>query len=142
MRHGRRQRSWYARVALTSLILVAAVSTAMGLEGKLVFEQDGTPVANASVSVIGRGVSTRTDEEGRFTLAPDPSVPFELLVSLPGGRYMKPILVEEIPEDGVLVIAVSPLVTETVSVTGRVCSTFRKVRRPYQPFGVSPKRGR
>jgi hemoglobin/transferrin/lactoferrin receptor protein len=120
MKENHRQLSSYARIILASLILVATGSTAMGLEGKLVLELDGTPVANAGVSVIGRGVSTRTDEEGRFTLTPDPPVPFELLVSLPGGRYMKPILVEEIPEDGVLVIAVSPLVTETVSVTAGV----------------------
>lgn len=109
----RAQRSWW--VGLAALWFCAA--SAFGIEGKVILQGEGTPVANAEVSVIGRAVSARTDAEGRFTLTPDPALPFELLISLPGGRYMKPVLIEEIPEDGTLVVEVAPLVTESVTVT-------------------------
>src|SRR3990172_12993662 len=87
------------------------------LEGCIVRADTGEPVANAEVMILGRTGAARTDAEGRFTLLPDPRVPFEILVILPGERYMKPYLVESIPEDGPLLVRVSPLVEESVTVT-------------------------
>ena len=60
----------------------------------------------------------RTDEQGRFTWKPDPAPPFEVLVIMPGGRYMKPVLVEKVPSAGALVLEVAPLLEESVTVTG------------------------
>jgi outer membrane receptor protein involved in Fe transport len=74
-------------------------------------------VANAEVTILGRTGKALTDAEGRFTLQPDPMAPFEILVILPGERYMKPYLVESIPEDGPLLVRVSPFVEESVTVT-------------------------
>jgi len=89
---------------------------ALGLEGRIVNEQ-GAPLVNVEVSILGRIDTARTDAEGRFTLKPDPAPPFELLVILPGGRYMKPVLVETLPAEEPLVIQVSPFVEESVTVT-------------------------
>jgi outer membrane receptor protein involved in Fe transport len=86
------------------------------LKGQVLF-QDGTPVVDAEVSVLGRPGSARTDGEGRFSWIPAPAVPFEVLVVLPGGRFMAPVLVERRPEGDVLVIRIAPLVEESVSVT-------------------------
>ncbi len=87
------------------------------LEGRIVLADTGEPVAHAEVTILGRQGKALTDAEGRFTLRPDPMVPFEILVILPGERYMKPYLVESIPEDGPILVRVSPLVEESVTVT-------------------------
>jgi outer membrane cobalamin receptor len=87
------------------------------LEGRVVLANTEEPVANAEVTILGRTGAALTDSDGRFTLQPDPSLPFEILVILPGERYMKPYLVESIPEEGPLVVRVSPLVEESVTVT-------------------------
>ena len=87
------------------------------LQGKVVFEDSGEPVANAEVAVLGRPGAAFTDAEGRFTFTPAPSLPFEILVILPGERYMKPVLIESLPDEGSLVIPVAPLVQESVTVT-------------------------
>jgi hemoglobin/transferrin/lactoferrin receptor protein len=99
---------------------MAAATPAAALDGKVVREDDDTAVAGAEVTVLGRALTTRTDEEGRFTLTPDPALPFELLVSLPGGRYMKPVLIESIPDDGIVIVRVMPVVFESITVTAGV----------------------
>ncbi len=75
----------------------------------------GTPVADAEVAILGRAGSARTDAEGRFRWTPDPKPPFEVLVVLPGGGYVKPILVETLPE-GTLTLELSPTLEESVMV--------------------------
>ena len=47
---------------------------------------------------------------------PDPATPFEVLVVLPNGTYMSPVVVNGIP-DGVVTIRVKPVLTESVTVT-------------------------
>ena len=91
-------------------------SPALAFTGRVVLP-DGTPVRDATVSVLGHPGSTRTDHEGLFSRSPDPPLPFELLVVMPGGQYMAPVLVEEFPERGPVTVTVSPLVAETVLVT-------------------------
>ena len=98
-------------------ILALFPSSLWALEGRVVLGDTDQPVANAEVTILGRTGAALTDSDGRFTLQPDPAVPFEILVILPGERYMKPYLVESIPEEGPLVIRVSPLVEESVTVT-------------------------
>lgn len=102
---------------LFSLPLLLLPGIASALEGRVVLRQTGEVVANAEVAILGRTGSAITDNEGRFSLRPDPELPFEILVILPGERYMKPILIESIPSDGILEVRIEPLVQESVTVT-------------------------
>ena len=63
-------------------------------------EATGAPIAGAEVSVLGLTGALRTDGDGRFLWLPDPVAPFEVLIVLPGGRYMKPFLVTSVPAGG------------------------------------------
>jgi outer membrane receptor protein involved in Fe transport len=105
-------RSW-----LLAFLVLLPVSPLVALEGRVVLAGTDEPVANAEVTILGRTGAAYTDADGRFTLQPDPEVPFEILVILPGERYMKPYLVEFLPESGPLLVRVSPLVEESVTVT-------------------------
>jgi hemoglobin/transferrin/lactoferrin receptor protein len=78
----------------------------------------GAPVANAEVAVLGLPGVAFTDADGRFTWKPDPQPPFEILVILPGGRFMRPVLIDRLPADGPVTIEVSPLAEEAVTVVG------------------------
>src|SRR5688572_32270380 len=97
-----------------SLLLVLA-APAKAFEGRVVKKDSGRPVADAEVAVLGRVGSVRTDAEGRFRWTPDPKPPFEVLVVLPGGGYVKPIVVTQIPEGG-LVLEVTPALEESITV--------------------------
>ena len=88
---------------------------AHGLEGRVV-DMDGNPVARAEVSILTYPGSTLTDGEGRFVWSPEPSLPFNVLVILPGGQFTAPVLIESLPEDGPIEIRVTPF-TENVTVT-------------------------
>jgi outer membrane receptor protein involved in Fe transport len=105
------------RFLLLAILILLAPSGLWALEGRVVLADTGEPVANAEVTILGWTGKALTDAGGRFTLQPDPRVPFEILVILPGERYMKPYLVESIPEDGPLLVRVSPFVEESVTVT-------------------------
>jgi outer membrane receptor protein involved in Fe transport len=105
------------RLSCALLLSVLAASPAFALEGRVVDQATGNPIARAEVSILGRPGSTVTDAEGRFVWQPDPSPPFEVLVVLSGERYTKPVLVESLPADGPLVIEVAALVSEAVTVT-------------------------
>lgn len=108
----------YRRLAIAALILVVLCpSLAVAFQGRVVFEGTGQPAAGAEVSVLGRPGTARTDEDGLFTWTPDPAPPFEVLVILPGGRHVRPVLVQRLPREGSVTIEVAPLVSETVSVT-------------------------
>lgn len=96
--------------------LIAA--PAFALDGIVIDTRTGKAIANAEVSILGRPGAVRTDAEGRFRWQPDPAPPFEVLIVLPGERYMKPVLIESLPAAGELRIEVSPLVSEEVTVTG------------------------
>ncbi len=87
-------------------------------------QSSGAPVAGAEVSILGWNGVQRTDADGRFTWKPSPPPPFEVLVVLPGGRYMKPIRVETVPETGPATIEVQPLADESVTVTAGAAPTI------------------
>jgi hemoglobin/transferrin/lactoferrin receptor protein len=108
------------RYAVLSVFLFAAVS-AEAFQGRIVDAQ-GQPVAGAEITILGRAGESRTDADGRFTFVPDPPTPFEVLVIAPGGVFMKPILVEQIPASGVLELTVAPLLHEVVTVSGSAAS--------------------
>jgi outer membrane receptor protein involved in Fe transport len=93
----------------------AALGMAVAFEGRVLLS-DGTPVADASVSVVGRPGAVRTDRDGRFVWQPDPPVPFELFVLLPGGQAMVPARIDSIEVGGLVEVRVTPLLTETTRV--------------------------
>jgi outer membrane receptor protein involved in Fe transport len=99
-------------VALAWLLAPAALA----LEGRVILKSSGQPVADAQVSVLGRTSHVPTDAQGRFVLTPTPSAPFEVIVTLRGGRYLPPIRVERLP-DGPWVLEVAWHVEESVTVT-------------------------
>ena len=94
-----------------------AATQAFALEGRVVDERTGKPIANAEVTILGRPGAVYTNADGRFSWKPDPAPPFEVLVILPGERFTMPVLVEALPADGLLVVSVASLVNETVTVT-------------------------
>ena len=85
-------------------------------EARLIDKVSGKPIANAEVIIIGHPGERFTGPDGRITWNPAPPPPFEVLVVLPGGRYMKPVLVEKLPESGPLDIVVDTIVSESVTV--------------------------
>jgi outer membrane receptor protein involved in Fe transport len=99
------------------LIVLLVASPALALDVRVV-DAAGKPVANAEVSILGLSGVAYTDADGRFTWKPDPLPPFEVLVVLPGGRFMRPVLVERLTTDGPLTITVSPLADEAITVVG------------------------
>src|SRR3954447_6576829 len=108
------------RMASTSragAVLFLAAGAALGLQGRVLMEATGDPIVGAEVSVLGLTGAQRTDTDGRFLWLPDPVAPFEVLIVLPGGQYMKPFLVTSIPAAGLVTINVRPIVEESVSVT-------------------------
>ena len=106
------RRSW-----LALLILVSSVSPAFAFKARVV-DQQGRPVAKATVSILGRTGEAITDNDGRFEWRPDPPVPFEILVIDAAGSYSRPILVGELTADAELLVTVAPLVSESVTVSG------------------------
>ncbi len=108
-------------MAWRSLLLIAILvpCQALALDGRLVYP-DGTPVADATISILGESGTARTDRQGRFRWQPDPRPPFEIIVSLSSGEYLAPILVNSIPEEGPLVVEAVPVAEDSVTVAGGV----------------------
>jgi outer membrane receptor protein involved in Fe transport len=101
-------------VWMTALLVSAQ---AFATDGRVIDERTGKPLAKVEVTILGRPGAVYTDADGRFSWKPDLRPPFEVLVILAGERFTKPVLVEQIPPDGVIEIRISPLVDETVTVT-------------------------
>jgi hypothetical protein len=114
---------------LLFLLCVPFVTPAVGsasqrretFEGRLVREGSGAPLAGATVAVAGTAGTALTDEDGRFSLVPAPSTPFQLIIVLAGGQVARPVLVDGRPE-GVATISVAALADEAISVMGAVPS--------------------
>lgn len=121
--------------AAAVLSLVATVVSAF--EGRVVLRGTGAPVAGAEVSVLGWNVVQLTDSGGSFTWEPTPAPPFEVLVVLPGGRYMRPVLVEKLPDQGPVTIEVAPLAEESVTVTAGAAPTIES--SPVNGTTIVPK---
>lgn len=104
--------------ALAALLLCGAAS-AFALEGR-VLDASGQPVVGARVQVLGQRGWVAVGREGRFSLTPAPAVPFEVLVTRGDGVAAKPIRVESIPADGVLILELRATRTDSVTVMGAV----------------------
>jgi iron complex outermembrane receptor protein len=105
------------RSLLVALLCVCAPLPAWAFKGRIIDAQ-GKPVAKATVSILGRTGEAITDNEGRFEWRPDPPPPFEILVIDAGGNYSKPVIIDTISADTEALITVTPLVSESVMVTG------------------------
>ncbi|HNV02119.1 MAG TPA: TonB-dependent receptor [Vicinamibacterales bacterium] len=97
--------------------ILACGAPAWAIEGRVIDRRTGEAVRGAEVTILGRTGAVFTDAEGRFTWRPDPRPPFEVLVILPGERFTRPVLIDALPESGPLIVGISPLVDETVTVT-------------------------
>ena len=109
--------NWRRLPALVLCALSVSGGVAFALEGRVVDDRTGKPIPRAEVMILGRPGVVYTDDDGRFSWKPDPAPPFEVLVILPGERFTKPVLIEQIPADGPIEVRVSSLVDETVTVT-------------------------
>ena len=114
-------RKWRLLTAFVSNLLGAAAGEAF--EARVVLKASGDPVGGAEVSVLNSNVTQITAADGTFTWEPTPAVPFEVLVVLPGGRYMRPFRVDAIPTNGPVVIEVEPIAEESVIVTAGAAPT-------------------
>ena len=104
----------------TCLLLVACLLSAvpaLAFKGRVV-DQNGQPVANATVSILGRTGEAITDKDGRFVWQPDPPPPFEILVIDAAGNYARPILIETLDPSAELLVPIAPIGHETVTVSG------------------------
>ena len=81
---------------------------------------DGRAVSNATVTILGHSGSARTDHNGRFRWNPLPWLPFEVLVVLSNGQYSAPVLIREIPADGIIRVQVEPVAEDEIFVTSGV----------------------
>ncbi len=112
-----------AGIVLIGLISVAGPAFAQN--GRILDSRSNAPVANAEVSILGQAGSTRTDAQGRFTWQPVPVPPFEVLVVLPGGRVLKPVLVTTLATGGQFTVSVTPLVSSEMTVSAPAAPDIR-----------------
>ena len=102
------------------LILLAVLSLALpafAFKARVV-DQQGRPVADATVSIVGRTGEAVTDADGRFEWKPDPPPPFEILVIDAGGIYSRPVMITTLGAEPELVITITPLVSESLTISG------------------------
>lgn len=103
------------RIIALILACLSFSTVVRALEGVLI-DHDGRPVVGARIQVLGRPGSSVTDAAGHFTLTPDPTVPFEVVVSRPDGIALRPIPVESVPVSGPIELRISPVFTDAVTV--------------------------
>jgi iron complex outermembrane receptor protein len=106
------------RIRVVFLLAVLALpASAFAFKGRVV-DQQGRPVPNATVSVLGRPGEAQTDADGRFEWKPDPPPPFEILVIDAAGHYSRPIHIEKFDPNNELLVTITPLMSESVTVSG------------------------
>lgn len=105
------------RAGLLVLLCLCLPWPAFAFRGRVV-DDKGQPVANATVSVLGRTGEAITDKDGRFVWQPDPPTPFEILVIDSAGNYSRPILIEALDAAGELLVTIAPILNESVTVSG------------------------
>lgn len=106
------------------LLAAAAASAQTRFEGRLVHDAGGDPVAGATVSIVGVSGSARTDKDGRFTWAPAPQLPFQVIVVLSGGEVAQPLIVRAL-QPGTTVIRIKAVLDEALTVLGAAPSINR-----------------
>jgi outer membrane receptor protein involved in Fe transport len=113
---------WSRIVRLSTIVfLICGVllpASAEALEGRVVDRRTGTPIAGAEVGIAGLAGTVRTGQDGRFVWAPDPPLPFTVIVILPGGRLAKPVRVPSLDSQRPLLLQIDPAITESVVIGG------------------------
>ena len=105
------------RHVIVVFICLCWAAPAFAFRGRVV-DQNGQPIARATVSILGRTGEAITDHEGRFEWQPDPPPPFEIFVIDGNGNYAKPVIITALDPQGELLVTVIPLVSESVTVSG------------------------
>jgi len=103
--------------ALLLLAALACPTSAFALKGRVV-DQQGRPVGNAVISILGKPGEAITDADGRFEWQPDPTPPFEVLVIDKAGTYARPVLIDRVDPGQELIVTIAPLLSESVTVSG------------------------
>ena len=97
-----------------SLVLVLVGVPLQAFDG-VVLSPEGDPYPAVRVQIMGRPGVAVTGPDGRFRFKPDPTPPFDVLISLADGVALRPIRVTALPQ-GVLELRVAPAVEEEVTV--------------------------
>ncbi len=108
------------RILIRVVLVVAALvvpNSALAMKGRVI-DQQGRPVANATISILGKPGEAITDADGRFEWQPDPTPPFEVLVIDKAGNYSSPVLIERVEAGRELTVTIAPLLNESVTVSG------------------------
>jgi outer membrane receptor protein involved in Fe transport len=100
------------------IVALLLAAPAHALEGRVVDRRTGKPVAGAEVGIGGLAGTVRTDTDGRFVWAPDPPLPFTVIVILPGGQLARPVRVLALVETAPLLVQVDPALEESVVISG------------------------
>ena len=106
---------------LPTLLIVVSLALAPEpppLSGRLVDARTGAPLAGADITVVGQRGAVRTDRAGRFEWPELPTLPIDVIVILPDGRVVQRIRLTAIDPTRELKLAVAPVVTEQIAVTG------------------------
>lgn len=108
------------RVPFPLLLLLLFSPAFAGAFDGLLLRPDGSPAAGYQVSVVGHSISVTADGEGRFRISPDPSLPFRLVATSPGGEVSAPIEIAALPEEGALEAAIPATFQDSVTVVSGV----------------------
>ena len=92
--------------------------SAEAFDGRAIDRLTGRPIAGATIAIAGLAGTVTTDADGKFTWAPDPPLPFDVLVILPGGGLAKPVRILTRDDNAVLVVSVDPVLAETIVISG------------------------
>ncbi|HEX5215199.1 MAG TPA: TonB-dependent receptor [Vicinamibacterales bacterium] len=92
--------------------------SAHAFEGRAIDRLTGRPIAGATIAIAGLAGTVTTDADGRFTWTPDPPLPFDVLVILPGGGLAKPVRILARDPTAPLAISVDPVLAETLVISG------------------------
>lgn len=109
-------RALAAPAVILPILLMTTLAAVEVFEARIIDKNSGKPIANAEVTILGHPGERFTDADGKVAWSPAPPPPFEVLVILPGGVFMKPILVERLPSSGAIDLAVESMLNESVTV--------------------------
>jgi outer membrane receptor protein involved in Fe transport len=109
---------------LVAALLLVCSTAALAFDGRVMNKATGKPVPGAEVMIIGMTGSVKTDADGRFSWNPNPSLPFQVLIVLPGGRVTKPMDVTTHDFNTLLTLDVTAVLNEEVTVSAGVAPSI------------------
>lgn len=101
-----------------SVLHAAPLPSQVGAVQAVVVDATGRhPVAGATVSIVGRPGTFRTDATGRFSW-PDVPLPVVVVITRPDGRMARPIRVDQVDPLASLELLIAPAIEDAVTVMG------------------------